>query len=210
VYGYDGDHLDHPTRTLFSLLGEFAQRADHEDDGPLNDAVIDAAAMIARKLPGQQDRETSETLAMAVGDAGIAAARRYGAGEAWHGTHDAVAALVRIHRSLYSSDREEEDGPSAEWIAEVIGRIGCWAIGNTTGLGFRSYEGRSDLGAWIAHDLLELPRSNIKAAFVELIVRQHNSDIPAANRDAFIGLCQKMSGDLLGLAKRLDVEESAG
>ena len=85
VYGFDGDRLEHPTRALFALLAELAQRADRENEGQLNDAVIDAGAMVGRKLPGAQDRETIETLSLAVASAGVAAARRYGAGAAGTG-----------------------------------------------------------------------------------------------------------------------------
>ncbi len=203
VYGFDGDRLEHPTRALFALLVELAQRADRENEGRLNDAVIDAGSMIARKLPGQQDRETIETLVSAVADAGVAAARRYGAGADWHGTPDAVATLVRLDAAIREIE-DGESGSSAEWIAEVIGRIGCWVVANRASLGFRSWNGRSDMAVWVAEDLLQLPPTSIGTAFVELIVRQHNSEIPTENRDAFIGLCQRMSHDLLGLRKVLD------
>jgi hypothetical protein len=69
----------------------------------------------------------------------------------------------------------------------------------------------SDAAVLIAEHLLQLPYAGIERAFVELVVRQHNSEIPRKNRDAFIGLCQRMSGELLGLAVVLDdVDEPEG
>ena len=206
VYGFEGDRVEHPTRALFALLVELARRADLASEGRLNDAVIDAGSMITGKLPGQQDRETIETLVSAVGDAGVAAARRYGAGGDWHGTYDAVSTLVRLHVAI----REIEDGQTGsppDWITEVIGRIGCWVVANRTPLGFRSWNGRSDMAVWVATELLCIPHASIEKAFVELIVRQHNSDIPRENRDAFIGLCQRMSNELLGFRKVLDEDD---
>lgn len=204
VYGFDGDRLEHPTRALFALLVDLAERADREDDGRLNDALIDACSMIARKLPGLQDRETIETLGFALGGAGRAAGRRYGAGADWHGAHDAVEALVRIHGAIRETEGDEGSDSATEWIAEEIGRIGCWVVTNRNALGFRSWNGRSDMAVPVAEDLLQLPHASVGRGFVELVVRQHNSKIPKENRDAFIGLCQRMSGELLGLAVFLD------
>jgi hypothetical protein len=164
--------------------------------------------MIARKLPGTQDRETIETLGLAGASAGVAAARRYGAGVGWHGVYDAASTLVRLDAAIRELE-DEESGSSAEWIAEAIGRIGCWAVANRRPLGFRSWNGRSDMAVWIAEELLQISNESIGKAFVELIVRQHNSEIPTENRDAFIGLCQRMSNDLLGLRKVLDDAEGS-
>jgi hypothetical protein len=208
VYGFDGDRLEHPTRALFALLVDLAERADREAHGRLNDAVIDACSMIVRKLPGRQDRETIETLGFALSRAGVAAARRYGAGADWHGTHDAVEALVRVHGSIREIEGDEESDSPAEWIAEEIGRIGCWVVGNRTSLGFGPWNGRSDMAALVAEHLLQLPHASVGRAFVELVVRQHNSEIPKQNRDAFIGLCQRASGELLGLGIVLDVDNA--
>lgn len=207
VYGFDGDHLEHPTRALFALLSELAERAEREGDGQLNDAIIDAGSMIARKLPGQQDRETIETLGLALGRAGVAAARRYGAEAGWHGTNDAVEALVRVHNAIAQVGGAGESGSSAEWIAEEVGRIGCWVVSNRTPLGFHSWNGRSDMAALVADHLLQLPHESVERAFVELLVRQHNSEIPRENRDEFMGLCQRRSGELLGLAGVLGSDE---
>jgi hypothetical protein len=204
VYGFQGDRLEHPTRALFALLVDLTERADREDDGSINDAVIDACSMIVRKLPDQQDRETIETLGFALGRAGVAAGRRYGTGVNWHGTHDAVEGLVRVHGAIREIEGEEASDATPEWIAEEIGRIGCWVVGNRRSLGWQAWEGRSDMAVLVAEKLLQLPHSSIGNAFVELVVRQHNSGIPIENRDAFIGLCQRMSGDLLGLAVILD------
>lgn len=204
VYGFDGDRLEHPTRALFALLVDLAERADREDDGRLNDAVIDACSMITRKLPGNQDRETIETLGIALGRAGIAAARRYGAGTVWHGIHDVAESLVRIHDAIQVTEGDEQPGPPAMWIAEELGRIGCWVVSNRTPLGFQSWNGRSDMAVLVAEAVLRLPRASVEQALVELIVRQHNSAIPRKNRDGFIGLCQRMSDSRLGLRVILD------
>jgi hypothetical protein len=209
VYGFDGEGLEHPTRALFALLVELARQADKQSDARLNDALIDACSMIARKLPGAQDRETIDVLVSAVGDAGVAAARRYGAGADWHGTHDASATLLRLHKSIQDLD-DEGAKSAAEWVAEVIGRMGCWVVANPTPLSFRTWNSRSDMAVWLAEDLLQIPHESIGKAFVELVVRQHNSDIPMENRDAFIGLCQRMSGELLGLARVLDDADESG
>ena len=207
VYGFDADRVEHPTRSLYALLADLAERADRESDGQLNDAIIDACSMIARKLPGSQDRETIETLGLAVGRAGVSAARRYGVGETWHGTHDAVDALVRLHSVLSEIDGEREVASQSAWIAEEVARIGCWVASNRNGLGFESWEGRSDMAVLVAKRLLQLPHEEVGKAFVELIVRQHNSEIPNDNRDEFLGLCQRMSGELLGLGRFLDAPE---
>ncbi|MTD44874.1 hypothetical protein GKE82_11370 [Conexibacter sp. W3-3-2] len=208
VYGFDGDRIEHPTRALFALLVELAGRADHDDDARLNDAIIDAGSMIVRRLPGSQDRETIETLGFALGRAGIAAGRRYGKGEDWHGTHDAVAALVRVHEVLHEANSGAEPSPS-DWIAEELARMGCWVIPNTRSLGFHIGSGLSDMAALVAQRLLELPHDSIARAFVELQVRQHNSDIPQGNRDAFIARCQRMSGELLGMGVFLEAPDDS-
>jgi hypothetical protein len=205
VYGFDGDRLEHPTRALYALLVELAERADREDDGQLNSAVIDSCSMIVRKLPGLQDRETIETLGSAVGRAGISAARHYGAGDSWYGTNDAVNALVRVREATREADRDA----GTAWIAEEVGRIGCWVVSNQESLGFDSWQGRSDMAVLVARRLLQLPHDEVANAFVELISRQHNSDIPRHNRDGFIGLCQHMSGELLGLGVFLEVPDMA-
>ncbi len=97
AYGFDGYRAEHPTRSLFASLSELADRANSESDGALNDALIDACAMIARPEPGKQDCETLDVLAMALARAGENAAQRYGAGETWHGTFDAVKTLQGLY-----------------------------------------------------------------------------------------------------------------
>jgi hypothetical protein len=94
----------------------------------------------------------------------------------------------------------------------VIGRVGCWVVANRTSVGFgSSWNGRSDMAVLVAEHLLKLPQDSVGKAFVELVVRQHNSTIPRKDRDAFIGLCQRMSGELLGLGAVLDdVDEPEG
>ncbi len=58
----------------------------------------------------------------------------------------------------------------------------------------------------VAQQLLQLPRDNVERALKELLIRQHNSNIPTQNRDEFIGLCQRMSDDLLGFQRILDAD----
>ncbi len=206
VYGFDGDYLEHTTQSLFDLLGEIAEQADRDDDGRLNDAVIDACAMISRALPGAQDRETVQTLAAATRRSGVSAAQRYGAGKDWHGTYEAVDTLVRLQSIL----DEVGDGESgAAGIAEDIAVIGSWVASNREQRGFRTWKGRSDMAVAVSKQLLTLPSDSIGAAFVEMIVRQHNSEIPRDNCDEFIGLCQRISGELLGLAVVLDMPSEA-
>jgi len=209
VYGFDGVEIEHPTRALYGLLADLAERADRQDDGELNSVLIDACSMIARRLPGSQDRETIETLGLAVGRAGVAASRRYGVGEPWHGTHDAVEALIRLHRVITGLENDAE-APSLRWLTEEVARIGCWVASNRKDLGVASWNGRSDMAVLVANRFLTLPRENIGEAFVELIVRQHNSHIPISNRDAFIGLCQSMTDDLLGLGRFFDDPRDGG
>ncbi len=201
VYGFHGDRLDHPTRALFALLVDLAERAERGDDGQLNDAIVDACAMIERSLPGKQDRETMGTLAFALGRAGIAAARHYGAGDDWHGTHDAVTGLLRLHEAMSGADRDSAG------IAEEIATIGCWVVTNRKSIGLKSWNGRSDMAVAVADELLKLPKSSVGQAFTELMVRQHNKHIPTPQRDAFIALCQRMADDLLSLRIFLDERE---
>lgn len=204
VYGFDGDSIEHPTRALYGLLDELADRADRDGNAGLNSAVIDACSMIVRRLPGHQDRDTIETLGLAVSRAGNSAARHYGLGEStWYGTHDAVDTLIRLHRVSTELANGDEAGP-LRWIAEHVARIGCWVASNPSDISVVSWHGRSDMAVFTADRLLKLPHEDIAEAFVELIVRQHNSHIPPANQDAFIGLCQRMSGELLGLGRVLD------
>lgn len=207
VYGFDGERHDHPTRALFGLLTDLAERAERGDDGQLNDAIVDACAMIARSMPGRQDRETMDTLAFALSRAGIAAARHYGAGKEWHGTYDAVTGLLRLHEAMSHTPQHAEDDGNAAWIAEEIATIGCWVVANSKDVGVKTWNGRSDMAVVVADELLKLPKASVGIAFIELIVRQHNSHIPAAQRDAFIALCQRMAGDLLGLRIFLDERE---
>lgn len=207
VYGFDGDRIEHPTRALFALLVDLARRADREDSEQINDVVIDACSMIARELPGAQDRETMETLGMAVGDAGVGAAKRYGNGGQGHGTHDAAETLVRVHGAIRERKANEDPDTSARWIAEAIGRIGCWASPNRKSLGMGQWNGRSDMAVLVAQQLLRLPRESVEVALKELFVRQHNSNIPTHSRDEFIGLCQRMSGELLGFRRILDADD---
>jgi hypothetical protein len=205
VYGFDGDHLEHPTRALYALLGEIAERANREGNGLLNSTVIDSGSMIVRKLPGEQNRETIETLGFAVGQAGIGAARHYGVGEDWFGTNDAVDALVHVFLAIGEVTGDDEPDSPSKWIAEEIAQIGCWVISNPRDLGIDSWNDRSDMASLVAKHLLQLPYEHAVKAIIELLVRQHNSNIPRENRDAFIGLCQEMSGSLMGLRVRLDV-----
>ncbi|HEV7774157.1 MAG TPA: hypothetical protein VGO48_12825 [Conexibacter sp.] len=207
VYGFDGERLDHPTRALFALLNELAERAATDDDGQLNDVIIDACAMISRSLPGQQDRETINTLTFALSRAGIAAARHYGADEEWHGIYDAVTGLLRLHEAISQTLQHAEDDGNGPGIAEEIATIGCRVIANTKDVGLTSWNGRSDMAVVVADQLLKLPKASVGKAFVELLVRQHNSHLPSAQRDAFIALCQRMTGDLLGLRRFLDERE---
>jgi hypothetical protein len=207
VYGFDGDRLHHPTRELFALLVDLAARAERDEDGHLNDAVIDACAMIAQALPGQQDHETVDTLAFALSRAGIAAARHYGAGKEWHGTYHVVTELLRLHEAMSQTPHAEDDGNSAARIAEEIATIGCWVVPNSKSFRFKSWNGRADMAVAVAEELLTLPKSSVGKAFTELTVRQHNSHIPPAQQDAFIALCQRMANDLLGLSIFLDERE---
>jgi hypothetical protein len=207
VYGFDGDRAEHPTRALFALLADLAERADRDGDAELNDAIIDAGSMIAQALPGSQDRETIDTLGSALSRAGVAAARRYGDGAPWHRTSDAARALARLHHVNREAQGGDESSSTSEWIAEAIARMGCWVVSNRTSVAFGLRDGRSDMAALIADRLLQLPPAEVERAFVELIVGQHNSEIPRERREQFIGLCQQITGQLLGLGKVLSIPE---
>lgn len=200
VYGFDGDGIEHPTNTLFGLLCEIADRADNADEAKLNDALIDACSMICRSLPGAQDRESMTTLGMALRTTGEAAARRYARKQSWFGTLDAVRSLVALERKIHEVDGQPGD-QTTDWIAEVIGRVGCWVIANDDSLGPVLRDGRNDMAAVVADQLLELDRGSIRRAFVELATRQHNSEIPTLQFHAFLALCQDISGDLLGMRR---------
>jgi PAS domain-containing protein len=212
VYGFDGERTEHPTRALFAVLVDLAERANRVSDAALNDTVIDATSMIVRKLPGQQDQETMDTLGFAAMRAGESAARHYGAGDSWHGVHDAVDALLGVAEAVRSLEDHDAPRSSDDWIAEAIARIGCQAVQNTSSIGIvvASRGGRSDMAALVAERLLRLPRRSVERALIELLVRQHNSEIPHAQREQFIGICQRFSSDLLGLAKILGSTSPAG
>jgi hypothetical protein len=206
--GFDGIQPEHPTRKLFAFLSELADQADRDNDGRLNDALIDACGMIRRVLPGQQDCETLEVVPYALARAGEHAAKRYGDAENWHGTFDAARDL-RAFFDLLSSHcpgRNSQDETTHGWLVESIATIGSWALGNKEKTILDSWHGRS-MGVQVAQQLSEVPLDKLAHALHELMLRQHYEHIPRERRDEFVGICQRMRNDLLGLRRLLDVPD---
>jgi hypothetical protein len=211
AYGFGGYRAEHPTRSLFSSLSELADRAKKEGDGELNDAVIGACAMIVQGAPGQQDCETLDVLAMALSTAGENAARGYGAGEAWHGTFDAVRSLRDLYGVLRSHFHkpDERDETRHAWLLEVLAVIGSLALGNRTQIGaLQGWGKRSDMGALVARQLAEVPVEPLHHALVELLVRQHSERVPRDHREEFIAICQRIRDDPLGFQDFIDLPET--
>jgi hypothetical protein len=208
AYGFGGYQAEHPTRSLFASLSELADRADRESDGRLNDVLIDACAMIARSAPGDQDCETLDVLAMAVARAGKSAAQRYGAGEEWHGTLDAVMSLHGLFDLFRSHcpERQSQDVTAHAWLVETIAVIGSFALGNREPIHvLDGWDGRFDMGVHVAKQLADVPIDTMSHALTELFVRQHNEEIPREQREEFIGICQRIRDDLLGFRIFLEV-----
>lgn len=207
AYGFDGYRAEHPTRSLFASLSELADRAITDNDGDMNDALIDACAMIARAAPGQQDCETLDVLAMALARAGENAAQRYGAGDEWHGTFDAVRSLRDLY-DLFRSHCAEREGGHA-WFVETLGVIGAFAIGNRKPIGvLEGWGKRSDMGAIVARQLAEVPVDTLEHALAELWFRQHNEKVPRDQRQEFIALCQRIRDEPLGFNGLLELPET--
>ena len=208
AYGFDGYQAEHPARSLFASLSELADRANKEDDGELNEALIDACAMIARVAPGQQDCETLDVLAMALATAGENAARRYGVGESWHRTFDAVRHLHELY-DLFRSHCTSRDESSHAWFVETLAVIGSLAVGNREPIHVAEGVGnRSDMGAIVARQLADVSVGTLKHALAELWFRQHNERAPREQREEFIGLCQRARNELLGFRRFLDEPEA--
>jgi hypothetical protein len=210
AYGFDGYRAEHPTRVLFASLSELAERANRESDGRLNDALIDASAMIARAAPGKQDCETLDALAAALARAGENAARRYGADEGWHGTFDAVRSLHHLYGVVRShcAKRESRDVTAHAWFVETMAVIGSFALGNRESIHVLDGWGkRSDMGVHIAKHLADVPVDTLVHALHELWSRQHNEKVPREQREEFIGICQRIRDDLLGFRNLLEVPE---
>jgi hypothetical protein len=212
AYGFDGYQAEHPTRSLFASLSELADRANRESDGRLNDALIDACAMIARTAPGEQDCDTLDVLAMALGRAGENAAQRYGAGEGWYGTLDAVRSLHGLYGVFRScTERESRDVTAHAWFVETMAVIGSLALGNRESIhALRGWGERSDMGVHVAQQLADVPVEAMSHALRELLARQHNARVPREKREEFIGICQRIRDDRLGFRIFLEVHEADG
>jgi hypothetical protein len=208
AYGFDGYQAEHPTRSLFASLPELADRADRDSDGRLNAELIDACAMIARRAPGEQDQETLDVLAMATARAGKNAARRYGAGEKWHGALDAARSLHELYNLFrtHGTAEESRDATAHAWIIETIAVIGSFALGNREPIHvLDGWDNRFDLGVHVAKQLADVPVDTMAHALTELVARQHNEEAPREQREEFIGICQRIRDDLLGFRIFLDV-----
>ena len=210
AYGFDGYRAEHPTRSLFASLSELADRADKENDDVLNDALIDACAMIARAAPGEQDCETLDVLAMALATAGESAARRYGASEAWHGTFDAVRSLHDLYGLFRShcAEREERDGVGHGWFVETIAVIGSLALSNRKSI--HVFEGGEALrhGRTRRQAAGRCSRRHAGTCPGRTLVRQHSERVPREQREEFIALCQRIRDDPLGFRHFLDLPEA--
>jgi hypothetical protein len=208
AYGFDGYQAEHPTRSLFGSLSELADRANQEDDSELNEAVIDACVMIARSAPGAQDCETLDVLAMALARAGENAARKYGGGEPWGRTFDAVRILHELY-GLFRSHCTRRDESSHAWFVETLAVIGSFAVANREPIGiFEGWGKRSDLGAIVARQLADVPSDTLHHALAELLMRQHNEKVPRKQREEFVGLCQRIKEDPLGFNGFLALPEA--
>jgi hypothetical protein len=209
IYGSDSTQPAHPTLKLFDLLDELARRAAKEGDGDLTTRLIDACGLIAQKLPGVQDSETVDALCMVLADAGVEAARRYGNREAeWHGTLDAARELRRLYDLVRNefADPHGRDETKGSWLIERIAAIGSWALANRADLPALSrWRDRSDMGVQVAQQLSDLPPTSLAHPLHELLMRQHHQEIPHHLREEFIGICQRITGDLLALRVQLDV-----
>lgn len=208
AYGFDGYRAEHPTRNLFASLSELADRANQESDSRLNDALIDTGTMIARRAPGKQDCETLDALAMALARAGENAARRYGAGEGWHGTYDAVRSLHGLYGLARSrcTEPESRDATAHAWFVETMAVIGSFALGNRESINVLDGWGkRSDMGVHVAKQLADVPVDTLAHALTELWVRQHNERVPREQREEFIAICQRIRNDTLGFRGFLEV-----
>lgn len=210
IYGSDANQPEHPTQKLFALLDELASRAAKESNADLNNSVIDACVLVARKLPGVQDSETIDVLCAALAHAGVEVARRYGnQEEGWHGTFDAARELRRLHDVITShfGDPHSRDETNGSWLVEYIAKIGSWGLKNRAGIHLESWRGRSDMGVQVAQQLRDLPTITLRHALLELLTRQHHEDIPRELREEFVGICQRMAGDLLAWRVELDVPD---
>jgi hypothetical protein len=209
IYGSDAVQPAHPPMQLVDLLGELARRAAKDADAELNNSIIDACALIAHKLPGAQDAETVDALGMVLADAGLEAARRYGARQpGWHGTHVAARELRRLYDTVRTrfGDPHDPDENKGSWVIESIGRIGSSALANRDVIPILTdWSGRSDMGVFVAQQLSDIPPALLSRPLHELYMRQHNQVTPRELREEFIGICQRMTGDLLGFAIELGV-----
>ena len=214
IYGSDAIRPAHPPMQLVDLLGELARRAAKDADAELNTSITQACALIAHKLPGAQDAETVDALGMVLADAGLEAARRYGARQpGWgHGTLDAARELRRLYdvQSQFG-DVHDPDKERGSWVIESIGRVGASALANRDAIHILTpWRGRSDLGVAVAQQLSDVPPGRLTQPLHELYMCQHNEDTPRELRAEFIGICQRMTGDLLGFRIELEVPTPEG
>jgi hypothetical protein len=166
--------------------------------------------MIARAAPGKQDCETLDVLAMALARAGENAARRYGVGELWYRTFDAVRTLHDLY-GLFRSHCTRRDESSHAWFVETLAVIGSLALGNREQIHVTEGVGkRADMGAVVARQLADVPLDTLKHSLAELWFRQHNERAPREQREEFIGLCQRVRGELLGFRRFLDEPDADG
>jgi hypothetical protein len=210
IYGSDASQPQHPPHKLFNLLDELAGRSVTDSDAELNNSVIDACALIAHKLPGAQDAEAVDVLCAALAHAGVEAARQYGNHETgWHGTFDAARELRRLYSvvTAHFADPHMPDKTQGSWLIEYIGVIGSWALKNRTDTNLTRWRGRSDMGVQVALQLRDLPTTTLRHAVDELVWRQHRQDIPYEVKEEFVGLCQRITSDLLGRKVELDVPD---
>jgi hypothetical protein len=209
IHGSDAVQPADPPMKLIDLLGELARRSAKDGDAELNNSIIDACALIAHKLPGVQGSETVDALGMVLQDAGMEAARRYGARRAgWHGTLDAARELRRLYDTMRNSFRDPHnpDESKGNWLIESIGQIGSSALANRDAIHvLSSWSGRSDMGVHVAKELSDIPPAQLIHPLHELWMRQHHENIPRELREEFIGICQRITGDLLGLRVELEV-----
>ncbi|GEM_PF-5634274 len=207
IYGSDSEQPAHPPLALFDLLGDLARRAEKESDAELNHAVITCCALIAHKLPGVQPADTVDALGFVLADAGQQAARRYGGGQTdWHGAFQAAHELRHLYDVARNLHTDVGDATRADWIIERLAEIGSWTLGNRGSVpALTHWEGRSDMGVQIAGLLTDLEPGALHRPLQEIFIRQHSEGVPRALRTEFVGICQRLSANLLGFRIELEV-----